>query len=145
MSRVFRHRLRVRYGECDPQGIVFNANYLAYVDVALTELWREAFGSYDAVRELGWDVVVAEATARFRGAARFDEEVDVALTIARLGETSMTSDLEVRRDGEVLVEGRVVHVWVGVDDFAKRPIPDVARERLAQFSDGSGGIRASSA
>ena len=39
----FSHRLRVRYGECDAQGIVFNANYLAYVDVALTELWREAF------------------------------------------------------------------------------------------------------
>ena len=28
----FVHELRVRYGECDPQGIVFNANYLAYFD-----------------------------------------------------------------------------------------------------------------
>ena len=30
----------MRYGECDPQGIVFNANYLLYFDVAFTELWR---------------------------------------------------------------------------------------------------------
>jgi len=29
----FVHELRVRYGECDPQGIVFNANYLLYFDV----------------------------------------------------------------------------------------------------------------
>ena len=36
----FSHRLRVRYGECDPQGIVFNANYMLYVDVVFTELWR---------------------------------------------------------------------------------------------------------
>ncbi len=33
---TFSHELRVRYGECDAQGIVFNANLLAYVDVALT-------------------------------------------------------------------------------------------------------------
>ena len=40
----FVHEIRVRYGECDPQGIVFNANYLAYFDVAFTELWRAAVG-----------------------------------------------------------------------------------------------------
>ena len=37
----FRHPIRVRYNECDPQGHVFNANYLAYFDIAMTELWRE--------------------------------------------------------------------------------------------------------
>jgi len=36
----FVHELRVRYGECDPQGIVFNANYLSYFDITVTELWR---------------------------------------------------------------------------------------------------------
>ena len=44
MAASFVHELRVRYGECDPQGIVFNANYLLYFDVAFTELWREAVG-----------------------------------------------------------------------------------------------------
>ena len=34
----FVHELRVRYGECDPQGIVFNPNYLAYFDHTVTEL-----------------------------------------------------------------------------------------------------------
>jgi len=41
MSAPFVHRLRVRWSECDPQGIVFNAHYLAFFDLALTELWRE--------------------------------------------------------------------------------------------------------
>lgn len=129
----FVHRLRVRYHECDAQQRVFNSHYFTYFDLALTELWREAFGSYDGMVQSGYDVVVAEATARFRGAARFDEEVDVALTIVKLGETSMTSDLEVRRDGELLVEGRMVHVWVDAECFEKRSIPDEARERLAPF------------
>ena len=52
----FVHRLRVRYHECDAQGVVFNANHVAYVDVALTELWRAVFGSYSSMVERGFDV-----------------------------------------------------------------------------------------
>ena len=32
--------LRVRWNEVDAQGIVFNAQYLAYLDVASTGYWR---------------------------------------------------------------------------------------------------------
>jgi acyl-CoA thioester hydrolase len=129
----FVHRLRVRYHECDAQQRVFNAHYFVYFDLALTELWRAAFGSYAEVIRSGYDLVVAEASARFRGAARFDEEVDVALSIERLGDTSMTSGVEVRRDGELLVEGCMVHVWVDSETYEKRSIPPEARERLAPY------------
>ena len=56
-------RLRVRYHECDAQGIVFNANYFAFFDVALTELWRERFGSYESLVEAASDVAVRDAQA----------------------------------------------------------------------------------
>ena len=130
----FVHRLRVRYHECDQQGRVFNAHYFAYFDITLTELWREAFGSYEQMIRDGYDVLVADAGARFRGAAQFDEEIDIAMTVAKLGETSMTTDIEVRRDGEVLVEGRMVHVWVNAQNYEKARIPDSARELLSAFS-----------
>ena len=48
VAEPLRHRLRVRYGECDPQGIVFNANYLAYLDQTFTELLRAAYGRPNA-------------------------------------------------------------------------------------------------
>src|SRR5215207_2825506 len=67
----FVHRLRVRYHECDAQGVVFNANWFTYFDVTLTEWFREAFGSYGALMESGSDVVLAETTARFNGSAHF--------------------------------------------------------------------------
>ena len=130
----FVHRLRVRYHECDQQGRVFNAHYFAYFDIALTELWREAFGSYEQMIREGYDVVVADASARFKGAAAFDDEIDVAMTIANLGDTSMTTDIEVRRDGDVLVQWRMVHVWVDAASYEKALIPERARERLAGFS-----------
>ena len=126
----FVHRLRVRFHECDPQGVVFNAHYFTYFDVALTEMWREAFGSYANVVDSGVDVVVVEAAARFRAPARFDEELEIELAIARLGATSMTMSAAVRREGRALVEGRMVHVFVDTSTMAKCAIPDDVRAGL---------------
>jgi acyl-CoA thioester hydrolase len=132
----FVHRLRVRFHECDPQGVVFNAHYFAYFDVALTELWREAFGSYANVVQDGTDVVVVEAGATFRAPARFDDEIDVELAITRLGTTSMTTATAVRRDGDLLVEGRVAHVFVDPATLAKKVIPQRVRAGLEPYAVG---------
>jgi acyl-CoA thioester hydrolase len=111
-QRPFVYPLRVRYGECDPQQIVFNANYFAYFDVAMTELWRAALGSYGAMLENGVDMVVAEVSARFLDAARFDDELELEVSIARLGSTACTTGHRVLRDRKPLVEGEMRHVFV---------------------------------
>jgi acyl-CoA thioester hydrolase len=130
----FVHRLRVRFHECDPQGVVFNAHYFTYFDIALTEMWREAFGSYGDVVASGTDVVVVEAGATFRAPARFDDELDVELRIERLGTTSMATATTIRRDGEVLVEGRMVHVIVDPATMLKQEIPDRLRTGLEPYA-----------
>jgi acyl-CoA thioester hydrolase len=130
----FVYPMRVRYHECDPQGVVFNAHYFTYFDIALTEMWRAAFGSYQTVVEQGTDVVVVEAAATYRASARFDEEIEVELGVARLGTTSMTTATAVRRDGELLVEGRLVHVFVDPATMAKQAIPEHIRAGLARYA-----------
>ena len=130
----FVHRLRVRYHECDRQGIVFNAHWFAYFDVALTELWRVAFGSYDALAADDAEMVVVEASARFLAPGRFDDELDIRYGIERLGRTSMVSAITGERAGERLVEGRLVHVFVDPRTLAKREIRDAWRERLAPWT-----------
>ena len=129
------HRLRVRYNECDAQGHVFNANYFVYFDVTLTELWREAFGSYDALTADGLDLVVAETAARFLAPARFDEELEITLEIERLGNTSMASAIRITRHGVMLVEGRIVHIFVRADRLGeKAAIPDHVRRTLRPYT-----------
>ncbi len=121
MAERYVHRLRVRYSECDQQGVVFNAHYFAYFDIALTELWREVDGGYAAMMEGGVDLQVVEATARYKAPARFDDELDIATEVTHLGTTSMVTDLAIRRDGELLVEGRLAHVFVDTEKHAKTP------------------------
>ena len=131
----FVHRLRVRYNECDAQGHVFNANYFAYFDIALTELWREALGSYEALTDDGLDLVVAETGARFRAPARFDDELEIALEVERLGNTSMVSAIRIARDEDTLAEGRIVHIFVRADRLGeKAAIPDHVRQALQAYT-----------
>ena len=129
----FVHQLRVRYHECDAQGIVFNANHFAFFDITLTELWREAFGSYDAMVQGGTDVVVKDAQATFHASPRFDDMLDIEMTIEKLGSTSMVTNFEEKRDGELLVSGRMVHVFITPGDNAKQEIPPDVRERLEPY------------
>jgi acyl-CoA thioester hydrolase len=134
MPEPFVHTLRVRYHECDAQGIVFNANWLTYFDVTLTEWFRKAFGSYGALmEEHGADVVLAETTLRFRGSASFDEDLAISVAIERLGTTSMVAVFTARRGDEALVEGRTVYVFVDPATMGKQPIPEDVRERLAPY------------
>ena len=131
MAAEFRHRLRVRYAECDPQGVVYFARYPQYVDVALTELWRERIGPYGAMVEAGSDMVVAEMTVRYRAPAAFDDEIDVVVRIERLGETSVTFAWSIDRDDSTLVEGSVRQVCIDPATKRKKPLPADVRAGLA--------------
>ncbi len=133
----FRHRIRVRYNECDAQGAVFNANYLVYFDVTITELWRDAFGSYDeALKGFGVDIVVGEANVRYLSPASFDDVLDIDVSVENLGTTSMTTRYDVSRDGDRIAEGRLRHVFVDLAQGGKREIPPEMRATLERYSDG---------
>jgi acyl-CoA thioester hydrolase len=134
MGEPFSHPLRVRYAECDPQGVVFNAHYLAYFDASITEMWRAAFGGYRAMMDRGIDLVVAEAQLRFRTPARFDDELTLTVQVTRMGSTAITSHHRISRGEELIVEGTLRHVVVSLETLAKTPIPDWIREGLSPWA-----------
>ena len=134
MGEPFTHHLRVRYAECDPQGVVFNSHYLAYFDTSLTELWRAAFGGYQSMIERGLDVVELGAQLSFRSPAHFDELLALQIAVTRLGNTSIASSHRIIRDGELLVEGTMMHVVVDLAALKKTPIPNWMREQLAPWT-----------
>jgi acyl-CoA thioester hydrolase len=78
----------------------------------------------------GVDLQVVEATARYKAPARFDDELDITIEVTRLGTTSMVTDLAIERDGTLLVEGRLAHVFIDLATHTKTPIPDGLREAL---------------
>ncbi|MEU5883082.1 thioesterase family protein [Spirillospora sp. NPDC047279] len=133
MAETFTHRLRVRYSECDQQGVVFNGHYLFFYDVALTELWRAVIGPYTDILEQGYDLVVAEARIRYREGARFDDLVDVRMPIAKLGTTSMVVRPEFRVGDRLMADGEMVHVFIEPATKRKTEIPPDVRKALEPY------------
>ncbi|MBO2454131.1 acyl-CoA thioesterase [Actinomadura barringtoniae] len=133
MGEIFTHRLRVRYSECDQQGVVFNGHYLFYYDVAVTELWREAIGAYTDMVEQGYDLVVAEARIRYREGARFDDLLDISMPIAKLGVTSMIVRPEFRVGDRLMADGEIRHVFIDPTAGGKKEIPPDARAALEPY------------
>ncbi|HYZ80915.1 MAG TPA: thioesterase family protein [Solirubrobacteraceae bacterium] len=133
MAGPLAHRLRVRYAECDVQGVVFNSHYLAYFDTSITELWRAGIGGYQVMLDRGLDLVVAEARLRFMGSARFDQEITLEIAVTHLGRTSIASEHRISFEGQPLVEGTLAHVLVDRQTLAKTPIPDWLRDGLSPW------------
>jgi acyl-CoA thioester hydrolase len=129
-------RQKIRYSDCDPQGIVFNGNYARYWDDAATDWFKEnGFGGAE-LGGIDTEVVTARLEMDFRAVARLGDELETSLGVARFGSTSMTVDFVTRRlsDGVVVAEGKAVYVFVDPEDFRTVPVPEVIKEGLGEES-----------
>jgi acyl-CoA thioester hydrolase len=129
----FTHRLRVRYHETDAQHVVYNARYLEYVDIAMTEWFRALGWPYGELVADGCDPSLVRATIEFERPALFDDELDIGVGVAHVGTSSFTLDYEVRRaaDGERVAALQIVYVNLDPVTGRSRPVPNAVRERMA--------------
>ncbi|MGZ8993701.1 MAG: acyl-CoA thioesterase [Burkholderiaceae bacterium] len=139
MYADFRHRmpLRVRWAEVDKQGVVFNAHYLLYCDVCVTEYWRAVGVHYpDDFTAQGSDLFVRKSTVEYFSAAYYDDELEVCGRIARIGTSSMRFVVEIyrRRQYEaVLVTAELIYVHADAGSRTAQSIPDGMRARIRVF------------
>jgi acyl-CoA thioester hydrolase len=82
----------------------------------------------------GFDLVVAEANLRFLTPARFDDELALRLRIARLGETSITTGVDIVREDDLLVQALLRHVCISTATWGKSTLPDWVRTGLASLA-----------
>ena len=128
----FRLLLRVRYGECDAQQVVFNARYGDYVDVAATEFYRAVFGSYQNLLEQNLDSQVVRMTIDWSAPARFDDVLQLQVRTLRLGNSSFALEVDIHRqaDQAAIARAEVTYVMVDAQTFTKAAIPDAIRAQL---------------
>jgi len=127
---AFLHRLRVRWNECDAQGIVFNANYFLYYDIAVWE-WTRALG-YARYQEAP-EFVTAHAECDFLGSALFDDEIDIGMRALRLGGRSMDMAAAVFRGDTLLNVGKLTYVHVRQGSKESAPLPEAFAARVRAF------------
>jgi YbgC/YbaW family acyl-CoA thioester hydrolase len=100
MTTPFRYYLRVRYQECDPQHVVFNARYGDYADLACFEFMRAALPRPQDAFDGTFEMQTVRQVVEWKAPARFDDVIEVSIRASRLGTTSFTLSCELRRAGE---------------------------------------------
>jgi acyl-CoA thioester hydrolase len=125
-------RVRVRYAETDQMGVVYHANYLVWFEVGRVEFIRQLGLDYKSMEEDGALIAVAEATARYKAPARYDDELIVRTSLAGVRGPIVRFRYVVVRalDETVLCEGETVHFVVG-RDMKRREMPAKYAERFA--------------
>ena len=128
----FRYYLRVRYQECDPQQVVFNARYGDYFDLACFEFLRAALPRPQDAFDGTFEVQTVRQLTEWKAPARFDDVLEVSIWVSRLGTTSFTLSAEIRRAGEPSVLATIETTYVHVDHttFTKREIEPRMRAAL---------------
>ena len=122
----FFHPFRVRYSEIDGQGVVFNAHYLTYFDTAITEYFRAlGYDQFADAKASGVDFHVVKSVIEYKAPILFDQELDVAARVARIGNSSLVFELGIfaRAADDLFATGEIV--WVNTDQKTHRPVPIV--------------------
>ncbi|HMN43449.1 MAG TPA: thioesterase family protein [Povalibacter sp.] len=125
----FRYYLRVRYGECDAQKVVFNARYADYVDLATAE-WLRALGFEHELQSGELDYQLVKQTLEWKAPARYDQVIEASVAAKHIGNTSFTLATEFRIAGAepVIATAETVYVHVDTRTLTKRSLPQSWRD-----------------
>ena len=125
MEWPITYERKIRYSDCDPQGIVFNGNYFTYMDDAVTDYFDALGSTWEDLHKTGHDILLAHAEIDFRSSARLGETLVTGVRVVQFGKTSITYQLRAwdKATDRLVIEATKVHVVVDVSSFQKRPIP----------------------
>ncbi|MEM1041557.1 MAG: thioesterase family protein [Bacteroidota bacterium] len=128
---VYQHR--VRYRECDPMGVVYHAHYVDYFEAARTEALRAHGLAYKTLEETGIIMPVVELSVRYHRPARYDDLLEITVSIAE-PDTRAETTYEVRRAGEerVLVSGAVTLCFLDTAQGRTVRAPQVVLDAFAR-------------
>jgi acyl-CoA thioester hydrolase len=128
---AYRHRLSVRFRDCDAMGHVNHAVYLTYFEQARLTFWRELTGTPAPHTR----VIVARAECDYRSPARFEEELEIRVGIGEIGRSSFALVYEIvhAATGRLVATGRTVLVSYDYTTAASIPLPDATRSLLEQI------------
>jgi acyl-CoA thioester hydrolase len=124
----FRQAFRIRYGECDMQHVVFNANYLAYIDDAVDQFVRTALGG--EYLDHGFDFMVKRLSIEWSSPARYDDQLVLDVVVSRWGRTSFDVTVTGAVGERPVFKSLILYVSTLPGSAEPAPVPPAVRAAL---------------
>jgi YbgC/YbaW family acyl-CoA thioester hydrolase len=106
----FTHPVRVAFIDTDASGRIHFTSMFRYFEAAEREFLRSLGFNHGDAPEIGFPRVRVEC--EYRSAIVFDDELDIAVSVKRIGTSSYTLDFAARKNGAVAAHGSIVVVCV---------------------------------
>jgi len=131
LKSPFRIPVRVYFQDTDAGGVVFHAQYLAFMERARSELLNAA--GIDLARLLGKHRVlflVYQIVVKYHQSARLNELLSVSAEVVKMGRASLVFRQRVERSGELLVEADITLALVDRDRMKPARMPQELEQAL---------------
>lgn len=132
---VFERELVVRFGHCDPAGIVFYPRYFEMLNAFVEDWFADALGlPFDTlIGQRGLGLPTAQLDTRFLRVSRHGERLRQRLAVERVGGASLALRIDFTGGDGPRVEFRQVLVCTSLATHRPVPLPDDLRAALARF------------
>jgi acyl-CoA thioester hydrolase len=134
---VFRLHYRIIYGDTDAGGLVYNANYLRFMEMGRTEMMRSHGLPYSKIEQEGIILPVTECYLRYKASGRYDDLISIATSLAELTQYTLRFHYRISCQREeskelLLVKGCTKHACI--DRQGKlQPFPENVLVQIRQI------------
>lgn len=131
----FATDLRVRFNETDAQGVVHNAVYLVWFEIARIAYLARFPGGYKGLVEQGVDATTTEAHVRYRDGVRFDDELRIHVRATDVRGARFRFEYVVERTGTpatVVADGWTTHACVNAQTLRPTRMPPWLAEAIVE-------------
>ncbi len=136
-SAPFTVRRRVRFGDCDPAGVVYTVRFSDYLVSAMELFFAELFAASRAKQAemFGVDMPLKALRLTFLRALRCDDEFAMVVTIGEIRRRTFDLNIAALSDaGADLFEAVLTPICIPAHGERRSvPIPEPMRERLADY------------
>ncbi|MDB6040038.1 MAG: thioesterase superfamily protein [Verrucomicrobiales bacterium] len=133
MNNVFTHTHRVSYAECTLGNHIYYARYLDILEQSRGEFFRHIGEPLLKCQELEILFPVSEVQIKYKGAARYDDLLEISVKPLQITRVRLQFQYEIQRANSLLVEATVSHVCTDLNEKPKR-MPVQLADALQRFA-----------
>ena len=131
-SNPFIWQSRVRFGDTDPSGRIFYISLLHHFDHAEVEFLRSRGVGYNLIQNANVGFPRVHVECDYTGPLIYDDLMDIAVTVDRVGHASFTLAFEARVNGRSAAHGKVTIACIDRQTWRAAALPENLRAALCQ-------------
>jgi len=123
----------VRYYELDPQGVMHNANHVAFFDQAITAYFKHVDYDYVSdIEETNKDFHTVQVLVQYNKPLYFDQDIEIGVKVKEIGNSSMTwvMGMFLKETEDLVSSCEAVHVYTDQTTMKPTPITDELKAKL---------------